>query len=203
MTPSEELYMLGFIDKCAELGVDPEALMEKCADDGLVKKGFTLLELLAALATAGGATGAGYGGYKLYKHLTKPKEMPVSPIRRILGQLGQKATGAVEGIKGLFAESKEGAVLEDYTLGFIDKCAELGVDPEKLIKWASKLRQPARTGAALDPGTGPTLPVPPVVAQPNPGLMSRLLSGRGAGGLGPGLQGFGRRGLRGGLTSAS
>jgi len=93
---------------------------------------------------------------------------------------------------------------ELYMLGFIDKCAELGVDFEELLKRASKLRQPARTGAALDPGAGPTPPVPPVVAQPNPGLMSKLLSGRGAGGLGPGLRGL-SRGMKPfwrGLTSA-
>jgi len=29
MTPTEESYMLGFIDKCAELGVDPEELVKQ------------------------------------------------------------------------------------------------------------------------------------------------------------------------------
>ena len=91
---------------------------------------------------------------------------------------------------------------ELYMLGFIDKCAELGVDPEELVKQASKLRQSAHKGTVASTGAAPTPPAPPVVAQPNPGLMSRLLRGRGDGGLGPGLRGFGRLGLRGGLTSA-
>ena len=89
---------------------------------------------------------------------------------------------------------------EFYMRGFTDKCAELGVDPAEVLKLASKLRQPAHTGVM--PSAGP-MPVPPVVTQPKTGLMPRLLAGRGAGGLGPGLRGFGRLGLRGGLTSAT
>jgi len=134
MTLQEEIYAQGFIDKCADaVGASPEALVKECAEAGLIKEGFTAIELAIALA---GILGLGYGGKKLYDYATKPKEPPVSPVRRILGQLGQKATGAVEGIKGLFTGAKEGEAMESLARGFAEKCAELGVDPEELAKWA-------------------------------------------------------------------
>ena len=217
---ASEDYIQGFIDKCAELGVDFEELAKQAGVG-------QLLLALGLGGVPGGAAGGAAGAHwaessRLPWELLRP---PLATGREKLKVLLGAAGGATAGTAGIYAllraiekmketpakkeqeqpaPEKEGAVLEDYTLGFIDKCAELGVDPEKLIKWASKLRQPARTGAALDPGAGPTPPVPPVVAQPNPGLMSKLLSGRGAGGLGPGLRGL-SRGMKPfwrGLTSA-
>jgi len=134
MTLQEEIYAQGFIDKCADaVGASPEALVKECAEAGLIKEGFTAIELAIALA---GILGLGYGGKKLYDYATKPKEPPVSPVRRVLGQLGQKATGAVEGIKGLFTGAKEGEAMESVAQGFIKRCAELGVNPEELVKRA-------------------------------------------------------------------
>jgi len=78
----ERAYLQGFIDKCAEYGVDPVTLLEKRA---LIGKG-----MLSTMAK-GMARGGGYGGQYLGKAVTAPEGL-VELGKKILSRMYHSTT---------------------------------------------------------------------------------------------------------------
>ena len=84
MTPQERVYMQGFAEKCAELGVDPEQLTKQAAMPG----GINLSRIISMLSKGAKGVGKGVGGMLL----SLPPAVPVAAAGAGAGFLAGRAS---------------------------------------------------------------------------------------------------------------